>query len=259
MQLAVASLLLSSTTLTAHAHEVSVNDKTHCNIHINNSIRLTPEQLEIVNKNKQRMVFSQGQLRINGELIQLNDAQTQALTSYSDQLRTYAPQVAQVAIEGVAIASTAIAEVGEALSLSNTDRLVELTNDIGEKIKRNFYQQGVFVLGEQDFEQLENNINQQFEAEFGEVLEQAMRESMGSLLMAIGAQFLNGDDENTTDFEQRMEAMGERIEQQVQQQAKQLEQKANQLCHSFTDIAQTEQQVQSLIPQLKPYALITEA
>lgn len=246
---------------TAMAHNdngasVSFNNN-ECNVEFKNDIRIKPSELEIFKADTQHMLFTtQGELSINGEQITLNNAQRQAITNYTASLRTQLPEVASIALDGIKIAGVALEEVANAFNIDNLENIATLLDDIQHDVESTFYQQGTFVMGQQSFAQFGENVEQQFEQKIERVVESAVMQSMGSVLVALGSELV-GSGGNMQAFEERMENMGAKIEEKVERHAKKLEQRANTLCSNFTKIAQQETQITAQVPALKGYELFT--
>ena len=110
-------------------------------------------------------------------------------------------------------------------------------------------------MGKQSFDELGEDIEQQFDENFEQAVEQAMVQSIGSVLMALGSQMVSSGGD-MDEFEQRMERMGEQIEQRVELQAANIEQRADTLCHSFSELAEQEAQLVSMVPELSDFQLL---
>ncbi|MEH6394572.1 YggN family protein [Pseudoalteromonas sp.] len=228
-----------------------------CDVEFKNDVRIKPNELEIFTADNNTMSFvEQGELKINGQTVALNGQQRQAITAYSNSLRSQLPEVANIALEGVQIAGVAIEEVANAFNIEGLDSINELMADIKVEVENTFYQQGTFVMGQQSFNQFGENFENQFDEQIESAVQSAMMQSMGSILMAVGSELM-GSGGDMQAFEQRMENMGAEIEAKVEQQANQLEKRADALCGNFSTIAEQEQQLVKLVPELKDYQLFS--
>ncbi|TMO44336.1 YggN family protein [Pseudoalteromonas ruthenica] len=256
-----AALLFASMTVTtsALAHEQKPDNLSfgsqQCDIEFKSDIRINPERIQITNVDNQHMVYDGQQLLVDGEVMPLTAAQQQALDNYSQQLRSYVPEVAQIALDGVKIAGVAIEEVSAAFGIEHNNALQQVVDNIGNNIEHSFYQNGEFVMGKQSFDELGEDIEQQFDENFEQAVEQAMVQSIGSVLMALGSQMVSSGGD-MDEFEQRMERMGEQIEQRVELQAANIEQRADALCQSFSELAEQEAQLVSMVPELSDFQLL---
>ncbi|MGX1114216.1 hypothetical protein ACSSVW_003659 [Pseudoalteromonas sp. MBR-15] len=256
--LLVSSLFIATSAMAHNDNDTHISfSGEQCDVEFKNDVRITPNELEVFTADNSTMkIIDQNNLYIDGENISLNASQQQAIANYSDSLRSQLPEVANIALEGVKIAGVAIEEVANAFNISGFDDISELMDEISVEVQNTFYQQGAFTMGQQSFEKFGQNFDEQFDQQIESAVESAMMQSMGSILVALGSELLgSGGDMDT--FEQRMENMGEQIEARVETQAAQLEKRADALCGSFADIAHKEQQLVTLVPQLKEYQLFT--
>ncbi|MBE0364718.1 hypothetical protein PULV_a2472 [Pseudoalteromonas ulvae UL12] len=226
-----------------------------CNIDIQQTLKISPNILEIENNDHQVMqIDQQGRLFINQQEVDVTSAQQTMLMQYADGLRANMPQVAEIALEGVKIAGIALDEVGTAFGLHNTDSMTRLMDEVSVKINESFYQDGSFVIDQSNFTNIENHFDEQFDQEIERAMEEAVMNSIGSLLVSLGSELL-GAGGNMEEFENRMTRMGEQIELKVEAQAHQLEARADALCGSIEQLAQTEKTLQQSLPILKGYDL----
>lgn len=258
-KLLLVSALICSPAAMAHNDNDSAisfsNDE--CNVEFKNDVRIKPNELEIFTADNHTMTFiNSGELMIDGQTLTLNSQQHQAISNYSDSLRSQLPEVANIALEGVKIAGVAIEEVANAFNIDGLDSINELMADIQVEVQNTFYQQGAFVMGQQSFSQFGENFESQFDEQIESAVQAAMMQSMGSILMAVGSELM-GSGGDMQAFEQRMENMGAEIEAKVEQQANQLEKRADALCGNFSTIADQEQQLVKLVPELKDYQLFS--
>ncbi len=256
--LLVGSLFIATGALAHDDHDTNISfSGDSCEVEFQNDIRIKPSELEIYTPDNHSMVFSDnGELLIDGQTLSLDSEQRQAISDYSDSLRSQLPEVANIALEGVKIAGVAIEEVANAFNIQGFDSINELMADIEVEVENTFYQQGAFVMGQQSFDEFGENFESHFDEQIESAVESAMMQSMGSILMALGSELM-GSGGDMQAFEQRMENMGAQIEQKVEQQANQLEKRADALCGNFSTIAEQEQQLVQLVPELKDYQLFS--
>lgn len=237
-------------------NNISFNGE-QCNVEFHNDVRIKPSELEIyTNDDRLMKITNNHQLYIDGQSITLTEEQQQAVGNYQQSLRNQLPEVAEIALEGVKIAGIAINEVAQAFNIEGLESIDKLMTDIETEVNDTFYQQDAFVMGQQSFQKFGDNFEENFDEQISTAVETAISQSMGSILMAVGSQMMNSDGDMQS-FEQRMENMGTAIETKVEQQAERLEQRADTLCTNFATIAEQEQQLILLLPELKDYSLFS--
>ncbi|MBB1292441.1 YggN family protein [Pseudoalteromonas sp. SR44-5] len=256
--LLISSLFIATGAMAHNDNETNISfSGDTCDVEFKNDVRIKPNELEIFTADNHTMTFiNSGELMIDGQTLTLNSQQHQAISNYSDSLRSQLPEVANIALEGVKIAGVAIEEVANAFNIDGLDSINELMADIQVEVQNTFYQQGAFVMGQQSFSQFGENFESQFDEQIESAVQAAMMQSMGSILMAVGSELM-GSGGDMQAFEQRMENMGAEIEAKVEQQANQLEKRADALCGNFSTIADQEQQLVKLVPELKDYQLFS--
>lgn len=243
----------------AMAHQQQNEENNHisistdnCDLEFNNKLYITPDSLNIEASSGVVVIDQDGNLSINGEAQSVSASDQTLLAHYADAVRGQVPQVAEVAMEGVELAGVALNEVGTAFGLENMSAMEEMMANIGEEIQSAFYDGGTFVIDQGRFDTMGDTFDDKFDEQMEEAMEALVMESIGSLLISLGSEMLSsGGDINN--FEQRMERMGQQIEEKVELQAKSLEQKAHQLCYDFKDLAAQEDELQARIPTLKDY------
>ncbi|MGO2290833.1 YggN family protein [Pseudoalteromonas sp.] len=256
--LLISSLLITTSVMAHNDHDnnISFNGE-QCDVEFHNDVRIKPNELEIFTSDNHTMkIVNDNQLYIDDQSITLNSEQRQAINDYSESLRSQLPEVADIALESVKIAGVAINEVAQAFNIEELDSIDKLMADIETKVNDTFYQQDDFVMGQQSFQKFGENFESDFEEQISAAVESAISQSMGSILMAVGSQMMDSGGDMKS-FEQRMENMGTAIETKVEQQAKRLEKRADTLCSNFSVIAEQEQQLVTLLPELKSYSLFS--
>ncbi len=241
-----------------NSHEQTGNfhiSSDNCNLDFNNAVTIDSDTVEIKTSNNQTMKIKQdGSLIINGEHLSLNQSQQDAAQEYANGLRTELPQVAEIALEGVKIAGTALDEVATAFNLNDMNSLSDVMDDLAVKIEDSFYQGDTFVIDNNNFNAIDDAFGEEFESQMEQAMEAAVMDSIGSILIALGSELL-GSGGDMQEFERRMEHMGQQIEEKVEVQAKNLEVKAKALCNSMELLADQEDRLQAFFPELVTYDL----
>lgn len=248
--LIAASLILSSSVAMAH----------QCDVNVEGQISLVDKVLTITTEDKDIIEIKEGKvLTVNGKAVVLNQEQHQWISNYYNGIYQAIPVAADIALEGVAIASSAVSEVLTNLLGANSSAVDNIQNQldqIRDKIQYSFYaEDGSIHLDSTHFSEGEM-FGQQWEQDFEDVIEEAVSSSIGHLMIAIGQQLLFGDGDNS-DFEQRMDSFGEDIERQVEARAEVLEDKATALCLQMVDIDHAENQLQASLSELSGLNIIS--
>jgi hypothetical protein len=220
-----------------------------CNVEFNGNMQLENKILAIILDNDTRLTIDQHKtLYVNGIALALDTEQQDWVDNYYDGINQAVPQAAVIATEAVALASTALNEVFIELLGSDNTALADLSDklrNLDQQIQYNFYaDNGDIRLHSESFENGEF-FGEQWEAQFEEVIQGLVTDSIGHLMVAIGTQLIFSGGE-THEFEQKMERFGEQMEQKVGYQAIALEEKANVLCSTLAAVDFAETQLQKI-------------
>ena len=197
-------------------------------------------------------------LIVNGNEVDLTSSQQSLVTEYSTSIHAVVPEVKSIVIEGIELASDGVnMAFNELLGEGNNvgrDLTEELANLKHELEARFDSDEGFYI----DHDGLDSGefFGAEFEQRIESVVEEAVMNSMGSILIAVGQEMLfsGGDPEA---LEARMEAFGEQIEHEMEARGEQLEARADALCESAVRIDQLEEQLKLEIEELTDFNLIS--
>lgn len=224
-----------------------------CDVELQGDLKLENKVLTVtLDSNTQMKIDEYHTLFLNGELYPVNAEQQKSVESYYDGISQAAPQVADIAIDAVALANTALNEVFTELlgaDSSALENLSEKLQELDQQVNYNFYaQDGSLRIDSKSFEN-GDFFGQEWEKNFEQAIEQVVTESIGTLMVAIGSEILfSGGDMDA--FEKKMERFGQRLEKTMEFQAEALEDKADNLCATLADVDSAETQLQKQIKQL---------
>lgn len=231
-----------------------------CDVNIEGKVALANSVLTITTEDNDVIEIKKGEtLHVNGKYVDLSSQQHEWVASYYNGINEAVPAVADIALDGVSIASTAVTEVlGNLLGTDTAaiDKIQYKLDEIRDKIQYNFYaDDGSIRLDSTDFSEGEV-FGPQWEEEFEETIEEIVASSIGHLMVAIGTQliFSGGD---TSEFEQRMETFAQDIEYKIEGQAELLEEKADELCMQMVSIDFAENQLQASMSELSGLDVIS--
>lgn len=236
------------------------NDHDSCNINIDGKVSLIDEVLTITTEDKDVIRIEAGEtLYVNNDYVSLNSEQQNWMESYYQGIYSAVPAAADIALHGVAIASTAVTEVFGNLLGANSSAIDDINyklEEISDKIQYNFYaEDGSIRLDSTQFSDGEV-FGPKWENEFEEAIEEVVMSSIGHLLVAIGTKMMfNGGD--TDSFEANMEDFAADIEQRIESQAEELEVKAEALCSQLAGIDYVENNLQSSVEELSGLDIIS--
>tara|TARA_R110001583_G_scaffold41188_3_gene131165 strand:+ start:146 stop:958 length:813 start_codon:yes stop_codon:yes gene_type:complete len=253
--LALTSVLFTAGALTPAMAKMSLNDE-KCNVTLNYDVTVEPTTLQISDNGIEKYRVELGQLYVEGKKVTLNDKQQKLLTQYSEELSRQVPDVIDLVGDVVSVATQAVNMAltpifGDAANVHIDKLMVGIQN----RVDTMAYQQGdKFYLGS-----TEASIEQAFNKEFEQEMEQMVTSSMGSLMMTLGSQIMSSEggsfEEKMNAFSQKMDNVGADIEKQLESQSQGLEDRADKVCDNFATLLVLENQTRQAIPELAPYTL----
>jgi len=231
-----------------------------CNVELDTGFSIDKSTIAFLDKHDETIykIVDNEELIVQGEVVDLNDSQQQLVNEYSTSIRAMVPEIQSIAIEGVDLAVTGVNLAFNELLGEGNDIATELTREltlVREDVSTKFSEDHGFTIGE-------NGINdgeffgEEFEERIESVVEKAVMNSMGTLLVAVGQEMLfSGGD--TDAFEARMENFGENIEHQMEARAEKIEEKADALCESALAIDMLEEKMKLSIDELSAINVIS--
>lgn len=247
--LIASALILASTTAIAN----------QCDVQIEGNMLLENNVLTITTEQRNKIVIEQNQqVYVNGTRLSLTGEQQRWVADYYAGINKAVPEVASIAFEGVAIATTAVSEVfGNLLGSDTTalDEVIYKLEQLNLEIHHSFYaDDGSIRLDSSKFKD-GSFFGEHWGVEFEHAIEQVVTSSIGSIMIALGTELLfNGGDSNA--FEQRMETFADDLERKVESRALILEEKADGLCNQMANIDYAENQLQNTVSQLSDLNMI---
>ena len=198
-------------------------------------------------------------LSIKGEKISLTDEQSALVNAYDTHIRQLVPKVKNIAIEGVDLAIDGVSIIFNSLfGEDNTvgqDLITELTG-LKQQIDVNLSDEHDVIIGIDEHnvvfgvDGFESDIllGEDFEQRIESAVEKAVMGSMGSLLVALGKQMINNDDQG---FENKIDTFSQTIEREMESRAKIIEAEVEKLCADFIELERIETQLQESIEELQ--------
>lgn len=230
-----------------------------CEVELNYGLVVNDRQIRVIDNSRTvYQINNHDQLLVEGNWIQLNPEQHQALAKLAEGLHTVVPKMILLASEGVDLAVETIEHVYTGLVGKEHDSYAKLQSSLQRvqmRVKEKFIHAGDnFYMGPGTLENVDDLVDTELEAQ----IEQAMNTSLGGILSAIGGLVSDSasTDEKIASLASRIENLGGKMESEVGPKAEGLKQKAQWFCDQFHSLDKIEEQLRQDIPQLKPYNVI---
>ncbi|WP_435274631.1 DUF2884 family protein [Psychrobium sp. nBUS_13] len=248
-KIALALTALLSTSAFAHDSHGRHNS---CDININQSIKVTPAYVQILDGDKSLYrITDDSRLYAQGKRIHLNSEQQAIVDEYRDLMQELAPQVAHLVTQGLDMAKAAVEQVFTELFGDETqlqDKVQTIVAKFEDRITPLMDEEaGEYYLPKDKVANGGEDLGREIEAE----VETLMKESAGHMMVLIGKMMLNGEG-GMADFEQKMEAFGESME----ARGEALEKSAEAMCGQMKKLDALETKMQKEIPEIAAFDLL---
>ncbi|WP_226414079.1 YggN family protein [Shewanella glacialimarina] len=253
--LVFSGLIFTAGAFTPAMAKMSLKDQS-CNVTLNYDVTVEPKSLKVSEKGLEKYRIDVGQLFVEGKAVNLSAQQQKLLTQYSDEVSRQVPEVIDLVGEVVGLATQAVTmAMTPLLGDAAGSQIDKLMNGIEQRIDTMAYQHGdKFFIGS-----TESSLEETFNDEFEQEMENIISNSIGSLMMSMGSQIMSSEggsfEEKMNAFAIKMENVGKDIELQMESQSEALEARADKVCGDFEQLMVLENQLRKDIPQLAPYKL----
>lgn len=256
MKTLLAALITVSTSTFAHDSSFSSDS---CNIDINGGVRISQLEIEFFkNDNHLYKIIDNDSLIAKNYKVSLTPSQQSLISQYSYSIRELIPQTKSLATDALTLASDGVNLVfnellGEGNSLAQ-DLSVHF-NNISHQIEQHFAINNVIYFDESGFSG-DKFFGEEFEQHIEAAIEQTLKNSIGSLMIAFGQELLSSGGDMDA-FETKMERFGEQITHEVEARAAVIEKRADSLCESLINIDDLEERIKIEIPELSEFDVLT--
>jgi hypothetical protein len=251
-------------TATSQAHE-----NNSCNVELDAGFSIDKKNIKFLEKEAQEnsdgetfnrvlyTITNDNQLIIDNEIINLDSDQKELVSEYASNIRELIPEVREVALEGVDLAVEGVNLAFNGLLGEDNDVASDLTSDLEElrgEVGRKFTAEHGFTIGVEG-NNTDDLIGEEMEERIEAAVEKAVKNAMGTILMAVGKEMMFSD--NSDAFADRMESFGDNMEKEMKGRADKIEAKAQSLCYSIIEIDKIETQLQNNIEALEDINVLT--
>ena len=250
---------LIASTLTAALASSAVYAHQSCNVDLSAGFTINTNTIEFLHTGDESNAGQQSlykitegkQLTVGNEQVILTAAQQALVKQYDAKIRQLVPQVKSVAIEGVNLAVEGVNLAFNGLLGKGNAVAADLTQElelIREQLVTNLSIENGISVGVDGLES-EELLGKDFEQRIESAVENAVLNSMGSILMAVGQQMMAADgDENS--FETRMENFGETIEHEMTTRTAKIAEQSEALCVNIAKLDVLEEKLKIEIESL---------
>ena len=256
---ALAICYMSIVAIAAGAHMDQDGEVKACNVEFDSDIRIDESRI-VISTGSDSLVIKDGhELAVNGDEVELSDEQKRLVGDYASEIRKTVPEIVALALEGVEIGLAAVTEVFYALSENGPPQhLLDEIHSIQEKVTDRMYQdENSVVMKGGELRGLEEAMS-----DLEPVLESAVSEAVGELIVSVGQSIRDGDKsiaDVISGFANRKEQFEADIEARVASKAEALESRADGLCEQVYALQSAESRLHAQVPATRDFDLVRDA
>ena len=226
-----------------------------CRVDLKNELRIDEQKVEIHQVNGDTAILDgNNDLYIHGEKVALDADQQAAIEKYRDSMNEYLPLAKQMANDSLALANDVIDDIAASLdSPESFDNVKESMKTYFAELEARYYKDGELVLPANSFDSMANGWSEDFE-KAKEIFNQ---EFISSAFNAMSEKMKQDGGLNLTEMADSMAELKLKVEERMKEHSQQVQEEANEFCDSLDEMAEQEQELHKIIPNLKDYQVFT--
>jgi len=237
----------------------SSNYSDSCKIDLNGSVSISQSDIEFVkHDNSVYKIIDDRFLVINDKEVQLTEHQQELITQFSTDIRALIPKAKNVATDALDLASEGVNLVFNELLGENNTAVKDLSShleEINQEIEMSFSTNQTIHFNENGFVN-HSLFGKEFEERIKSVVEQTIKNSFGSVIVAVGWElFFSGGEIEA--FETRMDRFGKKIEHEMEVRSQRIEKKAHILCEDLMKIDTLEEVMRNEVSELAKFNMLS--
>ncbi|GLR74671.1 YggN family protein [Aliivibrio sifiae] len=225
-----------------------------CPVNVENDVLLTPTGEVKVDKAQDKLrIDHDGRVYVNGKELDLTASQKKAVEKYQQQISGYIPTVVDFTDKGIAAANDFVSEIETSFDAQGSFDAVKIKIDeYGVTAKQKFYQ-GKDLILEQDFFK---EVNTTWKQDFEVMIKSLDKEIFASVFNSLSTKMQEGE-LNFSELQQQFADAQTAMKSKMEEHRAEVKKEAQELCDSAKDIAEEEQDLHQLVPELQPYPVFT--
>ena len=222
-----------------------------CKVDIQNEVHLDGAQVEIYQQDAPSVLIDKdNNLFINGEKIDLDAVQQDAIEAYRQSLNEYLPRAKEIARNSLELAKSLLDDL--AVSFNNSEAFNSVKQALEAffgKLEKRYQKGNDFVLQEAAFSDAISNWKQDFE----DAKSTFNAEFFSSAFNALSEQMKGEGGINLTELKNKLVELQSNLDTKLQSESKEIKKDAQQYCDDLEKVAEEEKMLHEKIPELKDY------
>lgn len=248
MKLMIASVLLLVT--------ASTQAKQACDMELQGGLRITQTALEFTagDKSEYKIVNDQT-LWVKDRPVVLDANQQVLVKQYAASIRALVPEVRQLTIEGVDLASDTVSEVFQELLTPNNPAVKQIRSEfvlLRNDIEKGFASNKPININQQGVEG-GDFLGADFERRINNIVETSGKEIVWEIMKGLGSSIFS---ESGGGFEARMNRFGEKMDREMKARSEKLEKHGVVICNSVAALDAQEEALKKSVKDIGGFNLI---
>ncbi|MAD76225.1 MAG: hypothetical protein CML20_15805 [Rheinheimera sp.] len=232
----------------------------NCNMAFRYGLVIGPEHILFVQNTRTYVQINKNrQLFVEGEWVQLSDADTELLEQYSQGLRKFVPEIVSLAVDGVELGLSSIESMLSGLgSKSQQAEWQALIRETTFQFMSRFVRTGeYFYLAPQSLNEIDHFLNRELKPQLNNLARHTVGAVWGALRDALRQSDSNFERTDSQGLES-VEQLVDNISFGLDEKAIELEAKSALFCQRMRELDEIETSLQQRIPLLSQYDVVTE-
>lgn len=235
-----------------------VQAKEGCGVELDGGLRITNTALEFTEDDKTRYkILNDQMLVVNGHNMNLDQKQQLLVKQYAAGIRALVPEVRQLSLEGVDLASQAMDLVFQELLEPDEETRQKIHHEfllLKNDIEKGFASDRPININQKSVQD-NDFLGMDFESRIKNIMEASGKKISWNLIKSMVSAIFSGR-EDLSNFEKRMEKFGERMEREMNVRAQKMEQRGNLVCSSVASLDRKEEELKQSIKEISSFNLI---
>lgn len=230
---------------------IQVQAQGQCNLDIQNEVHLDGDQVEIYQQDApQVLIDKDNNVFINGEKLDLDSIQRDAVDQYRQNMNEYLPKAKEIAKDGLALAKSILDDISTSFDNSEAfNNVKQALEEFFNSLEQRYQKGDEFVLQEAAFGDAMTNWKEDFAA----AKETFNAEFFSSAFDAMAEQMKQEGGLNLTELKNKMVELQANLDSKLKSESTEIKQDAQQYCDDLEKVAEEEKMLHEKIPELKDY------
>ncbi|MGF1745297.1 YggN family protein [Vibrio minamisatsumaniensis] len=226
-----------------------------CRIDLKNELHIDDNKVEIHQVNGDTAIFDgNNDLYIHGEKVELDANQQAAIEKYRETMSEYLPRAKKMANDSLALADDVIDEIAAGLDAPESfDNVKESMKKYMTELEARYYKGGELVLPADSFDSMASGWSEDFK----KAKEIFNREFIASAFNVMSEKMKQEGGLNFSELADKMAELKLKVQERMKEHSQQVEEEANDFCDSLDEMAEQEQELHKIVPNLKDYQVFT--